>query len=474
MLFPLLRPLHKSAQPRDLRPSDLRSAGIVLACVPLLALFGWLMTQRLSQCPKGYDCDFVEEWTSSRNFWTGRPVYLPLAESVPLYFGPQAHVQVPVNGHPPTSVLVAIPFGLLDFRTAWQAWNVLSLAALAGSLWLLMRPKGLGYAAWVAIPVAVLLLASNPLAQQVIEGQLNLLLLAMLVGAWAAEREDRPIVAGLLIGAATAIKLYPGLLIVYFLARRRWSAVGAAAGMVAALALTAGACFGPDVFAIYIRDVIPAFAHYGDNLANASLAGLWSKLFVGVAGYTDPLWHWPLVARLATLFSGLGIAALCGWKAWQARNRAERDLAFAACVIGSLLASPITWGHGFVLLVMPLLIVWRHCRGQTRKRLILAGVIAVLWLIRPNWIWNALVPGFEALTLGVAPAGFRIAPVYTLLAFAYATYGLIALFDLTLAARPTNESLKSHPQAMTSLPAVAPDARAFGLGLSEVVPSQSA
>src|SRR4029077_1659469 len=144
---------------------------------------------------------------------------------------------------------------------------------------------------------------------------------------------DRPILAGMLIGLATAIKLYPGLVLVYFLARRQWPAVASAAPTVATLALAAVGLFGTDIFQVYIRDVMPGFAHYGDNLANASLAGLFSKLFVGVNRYAEPLWPLPLAAKLATLLAGLGIAALCGWKAWQARDRAQRDIALALCVL---------------------------------------------------------------------------------------------------------------------------------------------
>jgi alpha-1,2-mannosyltransferase len=426
----------------DLAPSRPQSTAaeqrrvlIVLACLPLLAIFSWLMIQRLGTMPKGTACDFVEEWTSARNFMAGRSVYQPLAETVPLYFGPRAQAHVPVNGHPPVAVLAALPAGLVDFRLAWQAWNVLSLAALAGSVWLLLRPAGLNYPAWTAIPVATLLLASNPLAQQVLEGQLNLFLLALLTGAWAADRADRPVLAGALIGVATAIKLYPGLIVVYFLARGRWSAVLAAGGAFAVLAAAACGLFGGDVFLVYFRDVIPSFAHYRHNLANASLAGLWSKVFVGAEGFSEPLLHAPAAAKWATLASGLAIAGLCGWNAWRARTRPQLDLAFAACIVGALLASPITWGHSFVLLVLPLLVAWRHSAGRPAVRGAWAGLCVLLWLVRCGWIWN-LAPGFEALSLAVAPPDLRIAPLAALTIIAYLTYALLAAFALAIWARP--------------------------------------
>src|SRR5262249_4611375 len=63
-------------------------------------------------------------------------------------------------------------------------------------------------------------------------GQPNLVLLALMVGAFVALRTERQILAGCLIAVAAAIKAFPILAIVYLLYRRYWRA---AVGLVAAL-----------------------------------------------------------------------------------------------------------------------------------------------------------------------------------------------------------------------------------------------
>ena len=108
-----------------------------LVCVPVLILFGWLMVQRLASCPKGAEADFAQEWTSARNYWTGRPIYLPLAESFPIHFGRETTTKLRVNAHPPAAVLIALPLGQLPYRTAWLVWNLISLTLLGGAIWLL-------------------------------------------------------------------------------------------------------------------------------------------------------------------------------------------------------------------------------------------------------------------------------------------------------------------------------------------------
>ena len=280
-----------------------------------------------------------------------------------------------------------------------------------------------------------LLLASNPLAQQVIEGQMNLLLLALLTGAWAAERNRRPLIAGTCVGIAAAIKLFPALLIVHFVSRRQWGAALMCAGDFLGLNLVAAGVLGGDVFSIYVHDVMPNFAEYKANLANASLTGILSKVFVGVPGLSAPVVAAPYAVPLAALAAGLTIAAVCAFKSSLARDAASAELAFAACVTGMLLASPITWGHAFVLLPLPLVVVWQNDRRILIRGLVVACAVAAL-LVRPGWIWNAFVPGFEAYTLGLARGDFQILPAYTLTYLSYMTWAVVLLFVTTLGARP--------------------------------------
>ncbi|MGH7981889.1 MAG: glycosyltransferase family 87 protein, partial [Candidatus Udaeobacter sp.] len=63
-------------------------------------------------------------------------------------------------------------------------------------------------------------------------GQPNLVLLALMLGAFVALRAEREIVAGGLIAVAAAIKAFPVIAIVYLLYRRYWTA---AASLVVAL-----------------------------------------------------------------------------------------------------------------------------------------------------------------------------------------------------------------------------------------------
>jgi hypothetical protein len=73
--------------------------------------------------------------------------------------------------------------------------------------------------------------------------------------------------------------MFPGLLFVYFVLRRRWSIV--AAGLVSFLAMTAASVlvFGTGAYAEYLSDILPAASQWQSHWYNTSLIALWTKLF---------------------------------------------------------------------------------------------------------------------------------------------------------------------------------------------------
>lgn len=94
----------------------------------------------------------------------------------------------------------------------------------------------------IAVPVGVTL----PFVyDQFHLGQPNLLLLALMLGGLLLLRRDREIWAGALFALATAIKVYPVVILPYLLWRRRWRAVaGLLVFLVALLVVVPGAIRG--------------------------------------------------------------------------------------------------------------------------------------------------------------------------------------------------------------------------------------
>jgi hypothetical protein len=406
----------------------------------VLLLWGAALVVRLTP-PYRHLHDFVQEWTSARNHSIGEPIYMSMRESIPLHFGRPYDVILDVNAHPPAAVLVSLPFCKLSYAAAYFSWNIASLVCLAISLWLLIRPAGLDFSAWAILPLTSILLVGNPLAQQVNQGQLNLLLLLIITAAWATMRAERLEVSGFLVGVATAIKLFPGFLALYFAYRRQWSGVAFSVVGFVALNVLTGAVLGWECYSDYFRTVVPRVSEFRDFWPNASIAGFYSKLLDGASGHVIPLVKLPQLAQAATVVGALAVVGLVAWKCLKAKSQGDCDLAFGLCIVAMLLVSPITWDHYFLLLLLPLAILWKVSPATMLNRCAILAAAVVL-SSDPKLIWDATIPGDGELVFTADQIASVAQPWHTLTVVSYQFYALLALFVFAYraTARPSSGS----------------------------------
>lgn len=405
------------------------------ALIALLALIGLpclaLIPSFVGTLRPGPDriLDFFQEWASARNVYRGWPVYTPQAVTARAYlnFRPPADrptLMLPYNAHPPPAVLLALPLGALDYSDAFLFWSLLSLVCFGISVGLVFGQLGIRWPLWFVLPAIGLLLICNPFRQQVTQGQLNLVLLLLLTGVWTADRNDWPRLAGLLLGTATALKLFPGFLFLYFALRRQWSALALGAVAVLGWTVLTGSILGWDTYRDYVQTVLPDLACYQGWWPNVSLVGFWGKLF-GTEGKTIPLWPSPLLARGLALASIILVTGLAGGVIVRARNRADRDWAFGVTLIAMVLASPIAWDHYFLLLLLPVTLLWQRLPPVWTYRLVYGLALVIGWTT-PILYWRRFIPGvtpYNWLTLTADP-------LQTLTALAFPTYALLGLYAL--------------------------------------------
>src|SRR5262245_8266789 len=223
--------------------------------------------------------DFFLEWASARNFFEGLPLYTPQAVTLRRYLERERQPADPsfreLNAHPPTAVLLGLPLGKLDFTDAFRAWNLVSLAALAVSACVIVHQLRRPFVVWDLLPAVTFLLLCHPFWHQMVHGQLNLLLLLLLTGAWTADRNGRSCRAGALAGMATSIGLFPGLLFLYFLLRRQWRPLATGLMTLAVVTGLTAVLLGPESYRSYLVDVLPKTSVDRTDWPNLSLSGVW-------------------------------------------------------------------------------------------------------------------------------------------------------------------------------------------------------
>src|SRR5262249_3355708 len=158
--------------------------------------------------------------------------------------------------HPPAAVALALPLGKLEYRDAHLVWNLITFPLFLVSLGLIVRELRFPLRVWSIFPAVVLLLLCNPVTAPIGQGQLNFPILFLVTLAWVADRHDRPGWAGVALGVATALKLYPVFLFAYILFARRWRAIFTGALAFLAMNGAALAILGVDAFRTYREQVL--------------------------------------------------------------------------------------------------------------------------------------------------------------------------------------------------------------------------
>src|SRR5262249_48143362 len=187
-------------------------------------------------------------------------------------------------------------------------------------------------------------------------------------------------------------KLFPGFLLAYYALRGRWRVV---LGGIAAILLATGLTvmvLGLDAYQAYFREVVPHVATYRDWWVNASLQGLWSKLFEASSGHVVPLARNAGLYRGALLLSDVLVVAIVFLASRRARSRAEHDLTFGLAVIAMLLVSPMVWDHALVLLLAPLALLAMRFRRLGNWRWLYLACVTLIWL-SPKLVYDHTIGG---------------------------------------------------------------------------------
>ena len=286
--------------------------------------------------------------------------------------------------YPPLSAILAVPLALLPFKADEVVWIApmlvpLVLAVRVGFRPILTRVAG---AAPVAFPVILTIAAYlQPVKQEIGFGQVDLLLLGLCLVDCLAKAPRWP--RGLLIGIATAIKLQPGVFIIYLWITGRRRAAGVAALSFAALAGLAWA-INPSDSAAYWGSAIFDTGRLGGNgsAANQALRGMVLRALRFQAHVAPDLIWLPLV-----LIVGVG-----GFTAARACWRQGHEMAGIAItgLLGALL-SPVAWIHHLCWIVIALGVVLGD--GRQVRRVVIAVLTGALFLTTlPTWVEHTQTP----------------------------------------------------------------------------------
>ena len=241
------------------------------------------------------------------------------------------------------------------------------------SLGLAGRPAGLARAA-AAFAIAAVGLWLEPVAMTLFFGQINLVLLALVMGDLAV-LPDRIKGKGIGIGLAAGIKLTPLIFVPYLLFTRRVKAGGVSA-LTFAVTVGLGFALLPNASAGSMGREISRPGSKPFHLPNQSLNGVILRL---TDAGPDVHTYW-LVAAVVVGIAGLATSIV-------ASRRGHELLGVVACVATGLLVSPISWSHHYVY-VVPALVLAAYGPRRLGYRILGAALVVGLFGWWPVAIGN--------------------------------------------------------------------------------------
>ncbi|MFB4276118.1 glycosyltransferase 87 family protein [Nonomuraea sp. MTCD27] len=359
---------------------------VVAAVAPLV--YGWLTNpddQRL------VDLDVYR--TGGQMLLEGRPVYdyvTPAPQLLPFTY-------------PPIAAMLAVVLAKMSWLTAQWVWTAGIFVALAVTVWFSFRQVLEGetlrkYAPWVFALLMVLCTYLMPIRDQVRFGQVDILLVALCVADCVARRPWWP--RGFLIGLATAVKLTPGVFLIYLLVTRQWRTFFMAAFAAAVLTLLPFGVIPQDASDFWFSALLDP-ERLGANAAttNQSIRGMLIRLYMPDL-LTSAIW--------------VVIVAVVGWYGFRGARDAYKanDPLTAVALVGlmAVLLSPVAWIHHLAWVVVVLAAIVGDGRDTVRLR-----VAAVVWLYYvmtvPWWgvsLKQADIPGVSLVLGKIVQNGFGL------------------------------------------------------------------
>ena len=361
--------------------------GVVLAyrALQLVALSGEIQW--------GYD--FSAYWLAAGHVLDRAPIYADF-QLAGQYSPQQQYLYL----YPPFLAVAMTPLAAIipsDYRLANLVWAVLGAIVAAVVVAAVARRERIGAPRETVLLVGGAF-AFPPLIGELVMGNVHLLLLGLLGGAWLALRDDRPSmlpIAGILVGVATLIKLFPGLVILWLVLRGRYRAALWSLAAIAVLAVATLPVTGIEAWLEYPRVLLNLGPPVDTRDTLAPI--VWLSSFMP-----------PVLARVVV------VVAMVAAVVWAARRTSE-PISFAVAVTASVLIAPALYQHYLAILVLPLLLALRWAPPWSW--------VAVAYLAmfggeqsafgESAWIINRLLPTLGALLLlvGLMIRGFAARPV---------------------------------------------------------------
>jgi alpha-1,2-mannosyltransferase len=353
-----------------------------------------------------------------------------LLRGAPLYdFLTQPPQLLPFT-YPPFAALLAVPLAFMSWAVAQWVWVALICLALTVTVCYAFRDLLARAGRWAPVAVGALVGATAhlmPVSDQFRFGQVDLFLVALCLADCAARSPRWP--RGLLVGLAVAIKLVPGVFLIYLWITGRRQAAVTAAVTAASATLAAFAVLPGDSADFWFGALLDSDRVGANNgTTNQSIRAVLLRMYLPDS-ITTVLW---LVCVAVVAYFGFRWARRAG-----SLGTPQGELIGVA--ITGLLAvalSPVSWIHHLAWIVVVIGALAGDGR-DLRRRVVACGVWLAYVLPLPWWGTRLIGPEHAMVS--------RFAGRIVQSSYGLGAVALIVVLGAWLTVRPRISSRRGHP-----------------------------
>ena len=338
------------------RPDFWRRVGYLLFLLATIWLaIHWIRGTLHFYLPKdwsaAHEFDGLEDWLATRFYLAGKNPYAPesLAEL--------KHIGL---GHPPTTGFWWIPFGHLEKAIVAEIFNLSTWFLLLLQLYICAREVKMPAPAPVAALLFAWMLTTDGMTMHWHAIQVSEQMAFLLVICWVFLRRGRELPAGIALGLAATIKLFPGILMLFLLFARRFRAFVAASITYSAVALLMTATYGWSAWPMFLQQQSIISKMWVGSVRNCSLQGIVLRLRTPICQANMPGdIRSAVIAGIASVVL-LAVAALLTFRTVKrARHEDPRliDIPYSLFTLVAVFINPWVWEHYYLLFVQPVFVL---------------------------------------------------------------------------------------------------------------------
>lgn len=278
--------------------------------------------------------DFSVLWLIARDFGKTVNPYL------------NSNVYTP-SGYPPFTYLFYIPLTLFSFNIAQFTFLGISFVSILGSVWLSLKLIFKKFDPYLFLFVSALALTAFPTKFTFGMGQINAVVLLLLLLSYYESLKSKSIASGTALGFAIMLKPVFGFFLLFFVIGKKWRLIYYAFLTVFAGFLITYVFYDLGIWEYWIKNIIVPLLNYSGREVyyNQGFLGFISRLTGDLSVRKIAEWAAVLVSIVPIYLFG----------------KTKNSLLYLSLFITTLLiADSLSWQHHFIWLIFPFVLLIKY------------------------------------------------------------------------------------------------------------------